>query len=165
MGKVMNVILVYGLVLAIGCATLPPMTENPQEEFPRDFRIEVLTGGLHPWEESDHLTIDASGHGHLKTYVPEDVGVPPLKECRFQLSNDSLEELWTMLRDQGFFALETEIQDEEVEGGLFLTVSVTAHDKTHRVNSENTSVPQLSAVMDLLEEILPSDCRPRGYDV
>ncbi|MGH7495615.1 MAG: hypothetical protein ACREOO_24915 [bacterium] len=125
--------------------------------FPADFRIEALAGGLHPWEENRYVLITAEGHGKFERSIPGKIGAPPVEEIAFTLQRTDLVELWKAIVENDFFSLAPEYKNENVTGGWFASLTITAAGKTQQVTVENFDLPGFAHIIRKLNNFTPTD--------
>jgi hypothetical protein len=129
-------------------------TQSP----PTDFHLAATSGGLAPWTESAHLTLDATGHVTFMRYITRPATtVRP--ETTFTIPALSLQNLWKAVEDNDFFSLEPAWADTTVRDGMFAKVSVTANALTHTVTIKNIAHVAIQQILSLLNGALPSSCQ------
>lgn len=71
------------------------------------------------------------------------------------LSQADLDEIWTAIQDQAFFALDSAFVDTLTRGGSWAELTVTGDGQTHRVVTQNTVVPAFDTIMLTINQFLP----------
>jgi len=125
--------------------------------FPADLRIEGLAGGLHPWEENRYVLITADGQCKFERSIPGKIGAPPVEEIEFTLQRTDLAELSKAIDENDFFSLAPEYKNENVTGGWFASLTITAAGKTQQVTVENFDLLRFANIIRKLNKFTPTD--------
>ncbi len=123
---------------------------------PADFKLEALTGGVHPWDESRYVSVTAAGSGEFVRSAAGEIGVPPREQRHFSLPRPALEEIFTAVQENDFFALAPAYKNAAMVGGTFAMLTITAGNRTHRVHVQNMDVPRCHAILAALNRALPA---------
>lgn len=130
-------------------------SETTTRSYPSDLKIVGTSGGTNPWSENRSVSINNDGQGTFTRFKPGDIGAPPIEEQSFKLSPQALEQCWKTIESSDFFSLDTRYSREDVTGGSFVSLSVTAHQRTHSVTAQNIEVASLLSVIQAINEVIP----------
>jgi hypothetical protein len=144
--------------------------ENKASSVPVDFvfTLDSLSGQKNSMRNLHvNIWINAQGAGRFEyydnggttsyttddilTYAPDQV----VKSGKFYLTTRELQQLWDTLNQNGFFEL-----DEHYEAQLGLSYAfflVKGNGKSHSVNNIGVEVPEIRAIIERVNEILPED--------
>src|SRR5215208_5506676 len=161
-----NFILIAFIIAAMSACT----TGNNANAVPVDFvfTVDSLSGQKKSMRNLHvNIWINAQGAGRFEyydnggttsyttddilTYAPDQV----VRSGRFFLTTGELQQLWDTLNQNGFFEL-----DEHYEAQLGLSYAfflVKGNGKSHSVNNIGVEVPEIRAIIERVDEILPED--------
>ncbi|HEX9731589.1 MAG TPA: hypothetical protein VGG06_06325 [Thermoanaerobaculia bacterium] len=148
-----NLIQQMVLVLLILSASLSPAIA--QSDVPPDFELSAMAGGVSPWTETVALTVAADGTGTYTRYIPGDVGTPPIEEGVFALTSQQLEELWQTIQLEGFFSLDPEHVNPDIQDRTFAELTVHANGASHVVTTQNAALLGFDDILTLLNGFTP----------
>jgi hypothetical protein len=153
------------LAATSGCAGRATTSPVPSDfAFVMDVRAAKsdLGGNIHV-----NVRIDASGKGRFEYYdsdgsisydlndmVTYDAS-QVVKSGKFKLTNEQLEQLWDLLNENRFFALEEHSQ--MALGYSFAFILVEANGSKHSVNNIGIEVPEIKAIVEGTRMILPAE--------
>lgn len=128
------------------------------ESIPPDLAIYLASAPRHasviPGGHS--VTIDAKGNA-LLSGVESPTG--PLPEMQVTLSQEDMEDIWSWIQKERFFELDSEYRDENIMGGDFAEMEITANGKTHKVLTINMRVYAFDRISVVIGHYLPEGRR------
>jgi hypothetical protein len=158
--KNLLVLLILGVILGTGCAT------KNLSAVPADFSFVMDARSAEAGNANNvHIKITAKGEGqydyydtrgairydlnHMVTYEADQI----LKSSKFKLSQAELKQLWQAINQNNFFELRG---DYRMEIGLsYAFVVVQADGQRHIVDNIGMEVPEMRAIMEATDAILP----------
>jgi hypothetical protein len=163
--KLIRILVLFGLAATSSCAGRTTTSPVPSDfAFVMDVRAAKsdLGGNIHV-----NVRIDASGKGRFEYYdsdgsisydlndmVTYDAS-QVVKSGKFKLTNEQLEQLWNLLNENRFFALEEHSQMALGYSFAFLLVEVNG--SRHMVNNIGMEVPEIKAIVEGTQAILPAE--------
>src|SRR3989441_1263246 len=139
----------YGALL-ISLMLVKP--EALRAQAPADFNLSGYSGGLAPWENTVHLTIDSAGNG---AYFVRQTHADPFVMLRtFQLTKAQLDLIYLSAIIHQFFVLDTAYKSGAIDGS-FLELTIRAIGTSHYVRSINIAVPALDSLVREVNAITP----------
>ncbi|HYQ85906.1 MAG TPA: T9SS type A sorting domain-containing protein [Bacteroidota bacterium] len=149
MRKPVCVVPLYGALL------ISLMLVKPQallSQAPADFHLSGYSGGLAPWENTVHLTIDSAGNG---AYFVRQTHADPFIILRtFQLTRSQLDSIYLSAINHQFFVLDSAYKSTALDGS-FLELTIQAIGTSHYVRSMNIAVPALDSLVREVNAITP----------
>lgn len=111
--------------------------------------IQFNAGSRAPDGTVQNLLIDAGGHC---TYTEDEVSGLNVASSDFNISKAQVDSFLKKANDIGFFKLQAQIHKGYDGSGIF--VSMNYQGNKHHVDVTNTSVPEIDALVSMMNEIL-----------
>jgi hypothetical protein len=150
------------LLLSTGCSS------SNISNVPSDFTFILDVKSARDFEGCPvkvNIRIDANGKGQYETY-DTDCAIEydtnnmvtylhsrVMDKGQFKLSTTQLEELWTSINENDFFSLTDDYR--MAMGFSFAFIAVEADSKKHMVDNIGTEVPEIRAIVEATDAIMP----------
>jgi hypothetical protein len=138
--------------LLIQCTAM----QKVNQLYPSDLYIEIVTGGVEPWERSENLIIWAHGTAVFETWQRQPAAEPEHR-IEFFISTEALNRIWIIIQDSDFFSLDSIYVNDHVRGGSYAGIFVKHSDRSHAVRTQNVSLPIIHSLITTANEIIPDN--------
>lgn len=125
------------------------------QSIPSDLTLLAISGGLEPWSENRSIRIVSDGSAIYTRFFPGDIGADPIESSEFTLAREAMEELWLEIQQADFFSLEELYTDDNILGGSFLILEVSARGESHGVRVENLPHPVMEHLLEVINRLIP----------
>ena len=121
---------------------------NPPEILNVNIKIDAQGRGSFEYYDNGGMTSYTSEY--IVTYEPDEV----VKSGKFRLTDSELKQLWDTLNENRFFELDERYEAQV--GYSYAFILVNANGKRYIVNNIGVEVPEIRAIVEGVDEILPS---------
>jgi hypothetical protein len=144
----------------------PITTSMTDETCPSDFQLVAYGGGIPLWEPYYLIEINNEGMGVYSILYPENKSTGNYTEIeQFQLNQVSLDQLWNMIINHGFFTLDSYYTAEDyfddpnmtISGGTFANLHIQGDNDEHMVEARNIKIPDFDMIISTLNDLTPGD--------
>ena len=159
---------IFSLMILMLCAVgISGCVTELNSNVPSDFSLTLDAYSARQQQKNVNIQIDAQGKGHYEIYnnggvirMDEDSKVvyersQVTESGNFQLSAKQADDLWGTINKNYFFQL---TDDYRMQIGLsYAFIQVEANGQIHQVDNIGMEVPEIRAIVEIVNSMLPSE--------
>jgi hypothetical protein len=152
--KTMISVINIGLILLL-MLTVHSSRENQDNlQYPSDLYLEIVTGGVEPWENREHVFLWSDGKAIFEIWSGQPSHVP-LKKIEFTVSADDLLRIWRLIKKGEILSLDSTYTDPDIRGGSYAGIYIKFDQTSHSVRTQNIHIEVIQALILAINDIIP----------